>query len=672
MSERPAHFYEFGPFRLDAVKRVLLREGQPVPLTPKAFETLLVLIQNSGRVMGKDDLMQLLWPDSFIEIEEANLSVNISTLRKALGESRSEHRYIVTVPGRGYRFAANVREWWDEGTELIVQQRTRASVVIEQEEEQEGARGREGEGARGEQAKTSPDLLSPPASLSLPLSSSLARRRRPGQLALVVSVALVGLGAALAYWWFAGRQPKVGDGAVVRSIAVLPFKLLSSDGGDEYLGLGMADALITKLGNLSQVAVRPTSAVRRYTGLEPDPVKAGRELKVDSVLEGSIQKSDEQIRVTVQLVKVEDGRHLWAEKFDERFTGIFAIEDSISERVAVALALKLTGEERRRLTRHHTENTEAYQLYLKGRYHWNKRTPDSLKKGVESFQQAIDKDPGYASAYAGLADSYTLLGIQEVLFPKDAFQKARAAAAKALEIDDTLAEAHASLAHISLHGWDWANAEREFKRAVELNPNYATAHHWYAEYLTALGRMEEAIAEEKRSQEMDPLSLVINTDVGWHLYYARRYDQAIEQYRKTLELDPNFTLAHLRLGQAYEQKQKYAEAIAELNKALALSAGSTETVSALGHAYALSGQKAQAQKALDELKGRAQQGYASAYFIAAIYAGLGERDQAFAWLEKAYEDRSGWLIFIKAEPKLDSLRSDPRFTDLLRRIGLAP
>ena len=684
---RPApSFYEFGPFHLDPLRRRLLLNDTPVPLTPKAFELLLVLIERREKVIGKDELIDKLWPDTVVE--EANLTVNMSALRKALGENPSEHRYIVTVPGRGYRFVAAVSEVWDEASDLIVEEHRSASIIIEQEDDGEIERQRDGETEREEEAEgikerrvispaphlSLPSALPPSLPLSVPPSSALslpsARSKfHPGTMLAVAGVLVVAI-TAVGYFWIWGRS-KSGTEAV-KSIAVLPFKPLDADQTEDYLGLGMADALITRLSNLQQIIVRPTSAVRKYHSAEYDLLTTGRELRVEAVLEGSIQRLEDRVRVTVQIVSVADGRPLWAQKFDEKFTDIFTIEDSISRQVAEALALELTGADRARLAKRNTENGDAYQAYLKGRYYWNQRTPDSLKKGIDYFRQAIAHDPRYAAAYAGLADSYTLLGIQEVILPKQGFQEARAAATKALEIDPQLSEAQTSLAHISLHGWNLSAANQEFKRALELNPHYSNAHHWQAEYFSALGRGDEAVAAEKRSLEIDPLSLIISTDLGWHLYFARRYDEAIAQYRQTLELDRNFALAHLRLGQVYAQTRKYQEAIAELTQAVTLSGRSTEAVSALGRAYALAGEREKAQVSLDELKGRAKQGYVSPYFIAQVYVGLDDYDQAFAWLEKAYEDGSGWLVFINAEPQLAGLIKDQRFADLLRRVGLQP
>jgi len=484
-------------------------------------------------------------------------------------------------------------------------------------------------------------------------------------LALAACVVLVGLAFIVYSLW--PKQP--APPAPIKSIAVLPFKPLVAESRDELLEMGMADTLITRLSNIRQVIVRPMSAVRKYTELEQDAVAVGREQRVDAILEGRIQRSGDKVRVTVRLVKVADEEVLWAGQFDEKFTDIFAVQDSISERVAAALALKLTGEEQKRLTKRYTDNTVAYQLYLKGRYNWNKTTEEGLKKAIDFFNQAIEKDPSYALAYAGLADAYTSLDWYGVLSTKEANPRAKAAAIKALEIDETLAEAHASLAAVRQYEWDWAGAEREYQRAIGLNPNYAVAHQWYGVYLAYMGRMDEGIAEMTRAQELDPLSLAINAQLGFLFYLARRYDQAIEQCQRTLEMEPGYEEARIYLAWIYVQKGMYEEAIAQYQK---LKGDIPDVLAMLGAAYAVSGQRGKARDVLAELKEISQRRYVPPVFVAAIYTGLGDKDQAFAWLEKAYEDRDESFVGLKVLPLFDPLRSDQRFADLLRRMGLVP
>ncbi len=502
------------------------------------------------------------------------------------------------------------------------------------------------------------------------LLGALGRRiqsRAAAVFLAVIAVLLAGLALAI----YSSRPEQPRPAKPIKSIAVLPFKPLIAESRDEALELGMADTLISKLSNIRQVTVRPLSAVRQYAGLEQDAAAAGREQKVDAVLDGNIQRSGEKIRVTVRLVRVADGFEVWSDQFDEKFTDIFSVQDSVSRKVAGMLAVTLTGEEKELMTKRQTGDVEAYQFYLMGRYHLNRLTDDGFRKGRDYFQQAIDKDPNYALAYAGLADAYNRLSGFNAISPREGFPSARAAAIKALELDDKLAEAHTMLGVVKFfYDWDWSGAEREFTRAVEINPSYSDTHQMYSYYLSAMGRYDEALAEMRRAQELDQLSLEKNVGIGEILYYQRQYDQAIEQYQKVLEMDPNSGFTHWAIGNVYVQKKKYEEAIAEYQKAIPLSGDSPDEPASLGHAYALSGKRREAQVVLDALKERSRRSYVSPTIIAFIYIGLGEKDQAFAWLDKAYEGRDFILVQLKAEPTFDSLRSDQRFVDLLRRVGL--
>ncbi|HET9531740.1 MAG TPA: tetratricopeptide repeat protein [Blastocatellia bacterium] len=458
---------------------------------------------------------------------------------------------------------------------------------------------------------------------------------------------------------------------MIKSIAILPLRLLVAEDAGDYLGLGVSDALITRLSNLKQVVVRPTSAVLKYADRDQDPGAVGRELKVDAVLEGSIQKAGQRVRATVQLVSVKDEAPLWADRFDEEYTDIFTVEDSISEQVARALTDKLSGRERKRLTRHYTENSEAYHLYVKGRYHWVKRTIAGTKKSIEYFQQAIEIDPIYSIALSGLADCYAQLGWLRNISPGEAFPKAKAAAAKAIELDDELAEAYTSRAWIRLlYDWDWEGSERDFKRSIELNPNYAVAALWHTVYLIATSRFDEAVKEINRALNIDPLSLIINTISGWPFYFSRRHDEAIAMYRKALEIEHSYFTAHFLLGNAYEQKGELDKALESLQKARQLDQ-TAMTLAGLGRAYGRLGSRKKAMEVLDELDALSQTQYVSPYDIAEVYLCMGENDRAIEWLERACDDRSSWLILLGVEPRFDPLRSDPRFKDILARIGLA-
>ncbi|HKZ79410.1 MAG TPA: protein kinase [Pyrinomonadaceae bacterium] len=457
-----------------------------------------------------------------------------------------------------------------------------------------------------------------------------------------------------------------------RSIAVLPFQVLrKEEKSDEFLGMGMADAIITKLSNIQRIVVRPTSSVVKYFDGTHNILAAGHELNVGYVLDGRIQRAGDRIRVTVQLVRIHDGAPLWATKLDENFTDIFAVEDSISQQVADALVPRLTGEERQLLLRHETEKADAYQAFLKGRFFWNRFTPEDFARAVEQFREAIRLDPNYAQAYVGVADYYNWAAIFGLDNPTECFSQSKAAAIRALELDEQLAEAHAALAFTNLcYDWDWEASEHRFRRSLELNPNYGNAHQWYSNLLAAQGRFAEAIAEIKRAQEINPLSLMDRSIAGWTYYHGRRYQLAENELLAILEIDRNFSNSHLMLGLVYERLGRYQESITELNCALELMAGSVVPLWALGYTLAVSGKPAEALDVIQRLKERRKQQYVSPYFIALVYVALGDRDAAFEWLEQAYQSRDEWLIWLGVEPKLDPIRSDPRFQELLRRVGL--
>jgi tetratricopeptide (TPR) repeat protein len=411
--------------------------------------------------------------------------------------------------------------------------------------------------------------------------------------------------------------------------------------------------------------------VRKYKGLEQDAIAAGRELQVESVLDGSLQQVGDRLRVSVRLVRVSDGQTLWAERFDESFTDIFAVQDRVSEQVTRVLAVRFGDHEQSQLTKRYTQKPEAYQLYLRGRYFWAKLTADGFRKSIEYYNQAIKVDPTYALAYSGLADSYNFLGSYGAIPLSESHPMARAKAMKALELDDQLAEAHASLAAIIMdYYWDRPKAERQFKRALELNANYSTAHRLYSQYLSLMGRPDEAIAEAKRGQEIDPLSLGENNNVALAYYRARQYDQTIEYSRKTLEMDQNFLPAHIMLGLALVEKGVFGEAIAEFQRGRELSGNSAHLRAMLAYSYARAGKTSEARKILHELNQLSAPDSVSPFDLAGVHIGLGEKDEAFAWLEKRYQERFWFLGYLKVEPLFDPLRSDPRFTDLVRRVGL--
>ena len=481
-----------------------------------------------------------------------------------------------------------------------------------------------------------------------------------------IALTILALGAVALY-------QRIGGSAAIDSLAVLPFVNVSGDPNTEYLADGIAESLINSLSRVPHLKVISLSSVLRYKGREIEAQSVGRDLGVRAVLVGRLVQRGDGLSIGVELVDSRDKSHIWGEQYSRKFADVLRIQQELSGEISEKLRLRLSGEEKQRLAKRFTESSEAYQDYLHGRYYWNQRKLEGFKKAIEYFERAIQKDPNYALAYSGLADSFSIRGLREWdLAPRDAFPKAKAAATKALEIDNMLAEAQTSLAFVTwYYDWDWRVAEREFKRALELNANYPVAHQWYGSYLSSMARHDEGIAEKKRAVELDPLSLVMNRSAGWTLYFARRYDEAVEQYRKTLELDPNFAHAHLWLGEAYKQKGMHQQAILELEKALALSGEDHAKLAALGHAYALSGKRAEATRILEKLEEMSKRSYVPPYDFAVIFAGLGEKDKALEWLQKAYEDRSAYLVYLNVEPIWDGLRSDPRFTDLLRRMRLA-
>ena len=649
--------YRFSDFTLDADEHRLLRGSEEIYLPPRTFETLLYLVERHGHLIKKNELLDTLWADAFVT--ENALTRCVKEVREALQDDAHQPRYIRTFPRVGYKFIAEVEEVSPPLPSHAREEIPGTKAIV---------------GAQVEGNRPSDENLPEVGQAVLPEKGVRAlaprqhvfRRLPKTTVSAVIGVALIGL-VLLAYYYFWPKQ--LPPSVRIRSIAVLPFKPLLAAERDESIELGMADTLITRLGNINQIIVRPTTAVRKYTELEQDSIAAGREQRVDAVLDGTIQKLGDRIRVTVRLVRVGDGAQLWADKFDEKSKDIFLVQDSISEQVAEALAIRLTGDERDLLRKHYTANTEAYQLYLKGRYFLNKSTEEDFRKSIEYFEQALEKDPNYAMAYAGLADSYAQLGNYGLIQMKESYSKARAAATRALERDEKLGEAHASLAVIlTNYYWDWAEAEKQFKRAIELNPNYAMAHNWYSQYLAFMGRSEQALAEAKRAQEIDPLSLWANSNIGFVSYLARQYDEAILASQKTLELDPNFAVAHMIIGLSYVQKKMYDEGISELQKGKA----NPDSRALLAYAYGLAGKKSEARKILDELGDLSNQKYVSPFPLAVAYTGLGDKNRAFEALDKAYVDKSWGMGMLEVNAVFDPLRPDPRFAALLERLNLTP
>lgn len=641
VTEKKGFVYEFGDFILDPNEKTLFVNGQPIHLPAKEFETLLLLVRHNGHALTKEEMISAIWQDSFVE--EGNLAKQISSLRKIFNADGKS--LIETIPKHGYRLkVTDLRCREPEPLEpVIVEKRTVKRVKLDL---RESAR----------ESALPAELLSEPQPEARPRGLWIA-----GGLLMIVAVV-----AGLYAWISSGRE---STPPAVRSVAVLPFKPVAADDSDEYLRLGLTDALITKLGSLRQVVVRPTNAVRNFGG--HDPLAAGRELRVDAVLDGNVQRIGQQVRVTVQLVNVRDGTLLWGGKFDEKFTDIFSVQDAISEQVARALEPGLTGEERTLLAKRHTASADAHHAYVLGRIYWNKRTARDFEQAIVHFNDAIRKDPNYALAYAGLADSYSLLADYQGAPPPEAYEKARAAALKALELDDNLAEAQTSLAYVSMYrDWDWEGAERRYKLAIARNPNYATAHQWYAEFLTAMGRFDEALAEIRRAKEIDPLSSVINAGEVWTLYFARRYDEAIEQGRKLQELRPDFAEVHEYLKRCYDQKGMYRQAIAARQMRRKLAGRDVAETPALKRAASAESREIYWASRLEQETAESQAEGWEAFNMAEIHAQLGDKDKAFEWLERAFTERTYLMMYLKVAPNLDPLRSDQRFTDLLRRVGL--
>jgi DNA-binding winged helix-turn-helix (wHTH) protein/TolB-like protein/regulator of sirC expression with transglutaminase-like and TPR domain len=649
MNEPQLQIYEFGDFRLDAAKRLLTKgNDEPLPLTPKVFDTLLYLVRHSGKVIEKDELMREIWTDTVVE--ENNLSQNISILRRTLGEKAGEGRFIATVPGHGFRFVPDVRvlskessaptsEFLDEGKEVTSNNEKNKAQISNLET------------ALGPHSK--------------PRTGD--RKTNSRRFALSAALIVTALGSLGFYLWRENTKP--ASDTQIKTIAILPFKPLVAGNRDEALEMGMADTLIARLGNNREIVVRPLSSVRKFGNLEQDALTAGRALDVEAVLDGSVQRWGDGIRVNARLIKVADGSMLWTGTFDEKFTGIFAVQDAISNRVAAALALRLGKDEKMRLTKHQTENVEAYELYLRGRFHVFKLTPPEIQTGISYFQQAIAIDTGYALAYAGLADAYRSLALGSEMPPTEFLSKAKAAAQKAVELDDVLSEAHTALAITIFWGeWNWNEAENQFKRALELNPNSANAHLFYAHLLSNLGRHAEALAEIKLARELDPLFPFAGALEGQFLTFAGQTDEALERLRKTSELEPNFWMPHLFASSVYIEKEMYAEAVAEARLTRKLSPLQTTSVAYESYALAKSGRVTEARAGLDALLKLASERFVPPFHIALIYNGLGEQDEALAWLERGFEQRDTRMTFLKIDPKLNNLRREPRFIDLMQRM----
>jgi TolB-like protein/DNA-binding winged helix-turn-helix (wHTH) protein/Tfp pilus assembly protein PilF len=628
----------FGIFELDIRTGELRKHGFRVHLQEQPFQLLAMLVEHPGEVVTREELQKKLWPaDTFVDFDHG-LNKAISKLREALGDSAESPRFVETVARRGYRFLADVK--------VAEEDHVRIPELPAQPDTGAGSRSR-------------PDHADKPG-MPKGLLSSLAWK-----ISALVALLLV---TSLAAWKIRSwNRPS----SAIRSLAVLPLESLSSDASQDYFADGMTDELISDLGQISALRVISRTSVMTYKHAHKPLPQIARELNVDAVVEGTVLRSGDQVRITAQLIEASTDKHLWSQSYEGELRDTLALQNQVARAIADQIRINLNPQEQAALKTVRVVNPQAYESYLKGRYFWNKRTADGLKVALAYFRQAIDEDPNYAQAYSGLADTYALLGDWQyaVMTPKEALPKAKAEATKALELDSTLGEAHNSLA-FCLDGFDWDfdSAGKEFRQAIELNPGYATAHHWYAWHLSLLGRYDEAIPEMRRAESLDPLSLIINADLAELLVLAHSYDESIEQSRKTIEMDPNFAFAHIQLAQAYLAKHRNEEAVAELEKAVQLSAGSPTSQANLARAYVAVGKRSEAQKLLSDLKKRSTPSSSYAAEISVIYAALGDANQAMNWLEKGYEERFNPGVLLR--PGFDPLRSDPRFEDLVRRIGL--
>ena len=615
-------------------------------LTPRAFDLLRYLIEHADRVVGKQELFEQVWKERFVT--DNALTRTVKEIRRVLGDSADFPHYIETVSKRGYRFIAQVRA--PAGREVLY---TEELVAVRLTVEEEATEGPTVSAAAVAEAVPRPSGTIP---------GGINRHRLTLAVLFISALTLGGLGAYL----------MSGRGEAIDSVAVMPFVNEGGDPETEYLADGLTESVISTLSQLPNLKVMSRNSVFRYKGREIAPLVVGSELGVRAVLIGRVAQRGDTLAISLELVDVKDHSQLWGAQYHRRLADLPVFQVEVAREISERLRLNQGAkEEQQQIARHSTEDAEAYQLYLKGRFYWNKFTEDGLKRGVGYFNQVVSKDPGYAPAYAGLADSYIALGLDH-LPPKEAFPVSKIYALKAAELNGTLPEAHAALGAINFfYEWDWPRASRELKRILELNPASAESYSCTLHYLDVTGQPDEAIAEIKRVREIYPTSVVINAEVGCASYYARRYDQAIAELRETLEMDPNYMLAHYNLGRAYSQKGLYEESAEALLRARSLS-GSPFIAAELGYVYAAAGRGGEAREVLRELKEEAARSYVDPYLIAIIHTGLGERAQAFEWLDRAFEDRSTWMPWIKVEPKFDGLRSDPRFQDLIQRVGLAP
>jgi len=639
--------HSFGEFTLDLTRGCLLRGHDEIKLRPKSFETLKYLVENSGRLITKDELIHAVWVDT--AVTDDSLVKCLKDIRHALSDEAQQ--IIKTVPRRGYIFDKEVTD--NASTAQVstyTEETAGVQVIIE-----EGANGHGDAGAlRRENA-----IALPPAQSTIGyLIAAIKQHRRWSALLGVLTLAV----AAAAIVYFTRPVEKID------SMAVMPFVNVSGDPNTDYVSEGISESITNNLSPLLNVS--SVASVLRYKGKQTDPRVVGHELNVQALLMARILQHGDDVSISAELIDARDNHRLWGQQYNSKMTNIVALQEKFSRDISEKLRPRQGGTEQKQFPKKYTDSNEALDAYWKGSYHRRKLTPQELQESIRYFNRAIELDPNFAQAYAGLADSYSVLGARGTLSPMEAYPKVVAAAARALELDDTLPEAHYAQAKVKRDEWDLVGFEKELKRAIELNGNYAEAHHNYSHLLIALGRPAESLSESKRLLEIDPLDLTWNAHLGWYYLVMRQYDQAIEKFLGTLGMGENFW-AHYYLGQAYEQTGRYEEAISEFKKAIPLSKGNPEAAAALGHAYAVSGQEDEARKVLEELNDDSKHRYVSPDYKALIYAGLGDKNAAFVQLQKAYDEHAGQLIYVNVDQRFDSLHSDPRFQELCRRVGLS-
>jgi DNA-binding winged helix-turn-helix (wHTH) protein/TolB-like protein/Tfp pilus assembly protein PilF len=628
--------YRFDVFTLDCEKFELRRGTEPTPLTPRAFDVLAYLVKKSGRVVEKQELFERVWGETFVT--DNSLMRAIREIRRALADDAASPTYIETIHKRGYRFIAELRSVSDSIDDPY---RSAENVSpggsIEHPSPEAGSNGH-----------------APPR---VPQIAPYAWR---GVAILALALTAFAAVAVFALYYARGEKP-------VRTIAVMPLENSGSE--TEHLSDGISESIINSLSELPDVKVVARATAFRYRGEAFDPQKLRRELGVDVILTGRVLQSGDELTVQADLIDASDGSQIWGSRYTRKLAAVYELPGAIAIDLAKKLDLNLTELQARRLAKNYTENPKAYRLYSLGRFFWNKRSEDALNKSIEYFQQAIAEDPSYALAYAGLADSYAVMAISADLPPHEVYPKAKNAAGKALELDDTLVEAQATMLRIEAqYEWDWDAADAAYQRALALNPNYPMTHIYYVSYLVSAGRADEAIVSAQRAQELDPLSLVANAVVARAMFFAERYDDAIAQSQKTLEMDDNVYLARLILGRSLARKGNFDEAISELEKARRMPGANSESTSLLAHTFAVMGRTAEARRLLDEMQQLSESRYVQPFDLAIVHAGLGDKESAIELLERAYKDRNHQVPLIASVPEFENIRSDPRFADLVRRI----